>query len=214
VVALTKSVPGGLAVMDKDGIHLFDTNYSFSKTLGPNVTGKCRGLAEDEFGQLVSVKLLRRKGESMDNIFAFVIYVEPITENVVKTVPVPRSPPAGPPSNWSITIAKESLYLLDQWRNCVYVVSADAGQLRHTISNPLGEPDSWRGLAVNQEGSKIFISDCTHIKVMSQSGEYLGRVDTGKDETRAAGLHWDPKQGLLYVANRMNRDTNISSTTW
>ena len=39
-MALKKSVPGGLAVMDKDGIHLFDTNYSFSKTLGPNVTGK------------------------------------------------------------------------------------------------------------------------------------------------------------------------------
>ena len=31
VVYLTRRVPAGLAVMDDDGIHLFDSNYAFSK---------------------------------------------------------------------------------------------------------------------------------------------------------------------------------------
>ena len=176
----------GFAILDKQGIHMFDFKGQFVKTLVVGKLDTCRGLVVDNIKRMVVINRCFPKDGDLGILTApgqtDILYIDLEKEKVVKRVEMIDILEDVEKSDCkALAIHKDKLYVVDSGLDCIYTLFHEDGEDQAEMFGSPGRGEGqFSGVAdvvVDDEGT-IVISDTRNnrMQLVGRDWEFIGFV--------------------------------------
>eukprot|EP00092_Neocalanus_flemingeri_P022721 GFUD01024641.1.p1 GENE.GFUD01024641.1~~GFUD01024641.1.p1 ORF type:complete len:831 (-),score=247.59 GFUD01024641.1:158-2524(-) len=202
---------GDFVVRDELGIQLFGEKGKFIKYLGEHFINRCYGLAEDEFGRVITINCnvgSGGAGDLTDLGQTDIFYVDTSSGAVVKRVEMIDI--VGEAKDKSacrfLTYHKEKLYVVDMGLDCVYVLFLKDGEEQAEVfgstGNKAGQFRDPAGLVVDNTGTMMVVDSKNHrLQLFDSKYAFCGIVKVDQPLARPSGIFLDIQSRDLFVSN-------------
>jgi len=207
----------GFAVLDKQGIHMFNFKGQFVKTLIVDKLDTCRGLVVDNMNRMVVINRCFPRDGDLGILTApgqtDILYIDLDKEKVVKRVEMIDILEDTDKSDCkALAIHKDKLYVVDSGLDCIYTLFHEDGEDQAEMFGSSGRGEGqFAGVAdvvVDDEGT-IVISDTRNnrLQLVGSDWEFIGFVKVQPTPlSRPACMCLDKETKQLVVFNTGSKE--------